>query len=60
MTSSGHFTFLLITFDRKRDRDMGKVPKCSSHQDGSADMQHDLLRSLVDLDLRWSEVKFTN
>ena len=31
---------------------MGKVPKCSSHQDGSADMQHDVLRSLIDLDLR--------
>ena len=31
---------------------MGKVPKCSSHQDGSVDMQHDLLRPLVDLDLR--------
>ena len=31
---------------------MGKVPKCSSHQDRSADMQHDLLRSLIDLDLR--------
>ena len=26
---------------------MGKVPKCSSHQDGSADMQHDLLHLLT-------------
>ena len=39
---------------------MGKVPMCSSHQDGSADMQHDLLRSLIDLDLKCPEVKFTN
>ena len=31
---------------------MGKVLKCSSHQDRSADMQHNLLRSLIDLDLR--------
>ena len=39
---------------------MGKVPKCSSHQDASSDMQHDLLRSLCDLDLGWPEVKVTN
>ena len=36
----------------KRDRDMGRVPKCSSHQDASADMQHDLVRLLCDLDLK--------
>ena len=52
MTSSGHHTFWSITFDRKKDRDMGKVPKCSSHQDASSDMQHDLLKSVCDLDLR--------
>ena len=52
MTSSGHHTFLPITFDRKRDTEMGKVPKCSSHQDASSDMQYNLLRSLCDLDLR--------
>ena len=39
---------------------MGKVPKCSSHQDASSDMQQDLLRSLCDLDLSWHGVKFTN
>ena len=47
-------------FWQKRDRDLGKVPKCLSHQDASSDMQHDLLRSLCDLDLRWPGVKFTN
>ena len=31
---------------------MGKVPKCLSRQDGSADMQDDLPRSLVVLNLR--------
>ena len=36
------------------------LPKCSSHQDASSDMQHDLLRWLCDLDLRWPGVRFTN
>ena len=52
MTSSGHFTFLTITFYRKEIETWERFLKCSSHQDGSADMQHDLLRSLIDLDLR--------
>ena len=52
MTSPCHFTFLPITFNRKEIETWENVPKCSSHQDTSADMQHDLLRSLCDLDLR--------
>ena len=109
MTSSGHFTFLPITFDRKeietRERcqsvrltktdqlicNMTCVmlehtweplycPVCymGSFMDVDAnkrtwnwknvffpglrkkDMQHDLLRSLVDLDLMWPYVKITN
>ena len=34
------------------ERDMRLVPKCSPRQDASSAMQHDLLRSLFDLDLR--------
>ena len=44
--------FVPITFVSERDRDVGVVPLCFSHQDASSHMQHDLLGSPRDLDLR--------
>ena len=37
---------------------MAQVPNCSSRQEATTDMQHDLLKSLCDIDLGWTKVKF--
>ena len=59
MTSSGHGTFLPITFDRKEIETWERCQSVRFNQDAS-DMHHDLLRSLCDPDLKQPEVKFTN
>ena len=48
---------LPITFDKKRDRDVGLVSVRSYWPDESIDMQYDPFRSSRDLGLTWPEVK---
>ena len=52
MTSWGLYGFWPITFDRIEIETSERCPKCSPSPDESYDMQHDLPRSLRDLDLR--------
>ena len=44
--------FYFNNYSLKRDRTLGMASLCLSHQDASTDMQHDLFRSLRDLDQR--------
>ena len=48
---------LPITFDQKRDRDVGLVSVRSSWPGESTDVQYDPVRSSRDLGLTWPEVK---
>ena len=52
MVNRGHQQVFANSSRLKRATDMGVVSLCLSCQDASTDMQHDLLRSTCDLDLR--------
>ena len=54
----GHQEVFANNSRMKRATDTGMVSLCSSCQDASPDMQHDLLGSTCDLTWPWPEVKF--
>ena len=51
--------YFLYNFWLEWDRDMREVAKCSSRQYASTFIQHDLLRSIRDLDPGWHKVNVT-